>query len=130
MQYGAPILNFTHQEKTAMHSTLKLIALLLIAVPALAQQVDTTAYLSVTFTQKNAFKLNRVYMVVSDGRDPEKFIGSTYIVKDEKSEILVFDGIVGGFNYLAGRGYRFVDAIPVTSAGQTVYNYLFERVKK
>ena len=113
-----------------MHSTLKLIALLLIAVPAFAQQVDTTAYLSVTFAQRNAFKPNRVFMVVSDGRDPEKYIGSTYTVKDDKGEVMIFDGVVGGFNWLSGRGYRFVDAIPVTSSGQTTYVYIFERVKK
>lgn len=86
-------------------------------------------YIQVLFVGKNMMKPNRVTMTVSDGRDPEKFTGSSFVVTGDDGTPVVFDGPVGGFNFLAYMGWEFVSSIPISigSTGSQVYHHVFKQ---
>ena len=99
----------------------------LIAVSASAQDSLRTQYVAVTLVQQQAFKPNRLTLVIATGENPDTFTGSIITPKGPDGKPLVFDGMVGSFNYMASKGYRFV---MVMSQPSGVNAYLFERVCK
>jgi hypothetical protein len=48
-------------------------------------------------------------------------------VKDESGEIGSLDSIVDALNFMSQKGWKFVNAYPMTLAGSNVYHYVLKR---
>jgi hypothetical protein len=108
-----------------------LIALIALSFKVSAQTSDTTKYVAkeqycmVMATSK--FLSTKVTITVDFGQETHLFKFVDTRVKDEAGKVVAFNSTIDALNYMASRGWVFVNAYVITTSGQNVYHYVMKR---
>ncbi len=111
----------------------KLILLVLIAfsIQAKAQVTDTTKYVQkeqycmLLATAK--FMSTKVTVSIDFGQETHllKYVDSR--IKDDTGKVVAFNSVIDALNYMASKGWVFVNAYSLTTSGQNVLHYVLKR---
>lgn len=84
----------------------------------------TTQYCQIVGTSR--LLSNRVTIEIDYGQERKYFAGPQRVL-DENDQVKVFNSMIDALNFMAERGWQFVQAYVITSGNQNVYHYMMKR---
>jgi hypothetical protein len=109
-----------------MKKTIVFILSVLFLYPLFGQQQDTTVYCLIK--GKSKFMSNNLNIVIDDGSSN----GSTWnpkinYLKDENGKKISFESMVSALNFMATKGWQFVQGYAITVDKETEYHWLLKK---
>ena len=108
-----------------MKKHLLIVLLTCLAVNCLAQDKKEQYCRIVVYNQ---FSVKGTVIDIDSGQVTKSY-SNLERVADEKGKYVKFNSIIDAFNYLGGKGWKFIDAYPIETANLSLerYSYFFKR---
>jgi hypothetical protein len=110
----------------------KLLLLVLLSIPTFCfAQTDTTTvkpheqYCMVLATSK--LFSTKVTVSVDFGQETSFWRYNDGRIKDEQGKVVNFNSVIDALNFMATKGWLFVNAYAITVSGQNVYHYVMRK---